>query len=61
MEINWEASHGRELVQRGTNVTVLLLFHMSGYQQQPLRIFLVMCSLETEQTDLPPYPELSEN
>jgi len=45
-------------------VTVPLLFHMSEYQQQPLRIFLAICSLETEHTGVSPYPELmvlSEN
>lgn len=48
-------------MRRGANVTIPLLFHMSGYQQQPLRIFLEMCSLETELTGAPPYAELSEN
>lgn len=42
-----------------TNVTVPLLFHMSEYQQQPLRIFLALCSLETEHTDVSPYPKLT--
>lgn len=46
MEISWEASHGRELVERGTNVTIPLLFHMSEYQQQPLRIILVKQSIQ---------------
>lgn len=42
-----------------TNVTVPLLFHMSEYQQRPLRIFLALCSLETEHTDVSPYPKLT--
>lgn len=42
-----------------TNVTVSLLFHMPEYQQQPLRIFLAICSLETDRTDVSPYPELT--
>ena len=42
-----------------TNVAAPLLFHMSEYQQQPLRIFLAIWSLETEHTDVSPYPELT--
>lgn len=59
IELGWEACYRRELGQSETTVTAPLLFHMSEHQQQPLRIFLAICSLETEHTDVSSYPELT--